>query len=463
MDGGNIGVGTTTPMNKFEAYSAPSGSTTATGRFVISSSNTVSGSSAAIVAENNRTATAAGTNAVYGSISRANYSMTGTANGYIFGALNENILSAGTNNSAGGTYSRINNTSSSLTNAYGSLNEVTTGGTVTNAYGVKATISGGASTSAYGLATQVTGGTYGVAYGVLADVINGGGSASYGLRTSVGGSSSTAYGLYIDTISGTTPFGIYQYDSTNPNYLAAPLRLGSAVAPTPTTWINIVGATNPEIKVSDSGTIKGRIGLATSASQIISGSLASSFIVGNQSGAVHLGTSSGVQMTVLGASVGVGTTAPGYKLDINGDTNIAAANVLRFGGTQVCASAGCTAASDERLKENIQPLPYSLNKILQLRAVEYDYKDKTRFTDKHQIGVIAQEVEQVFPEVVITDKKTGFKSVAYDHLVAPLIEAVKTIYRGLASVDARVEKLEAENASLKAYLCAKEPSAPICQ
>ncbi|MFM6928034.1 MAG: tail fiber domain-containing protein, partial [Bdellovibrio sp.] len=148
-------------------------------------------------------------------------------------------------------------------------------------------------------------------------------------------------------------------------------------------------------------------------------------------------------------NVGVGKT-PTYKLDINGDTNISSGFVFRIAGTQICTSAGCTSSSDERLKENIQPLENSLEKILQLQGVEYDYKDKAKFGDKHQIGVIAQEVEKVYPEVVITDAKTTLKSVAYDHLVAPLIESVKALYNRITGVERKIASIEAENASLKA-------------
>ena len=123
--------------------------------------------------------------------------------------------------------------------------------------------------------------------------------------------------------------------------------------------------------------------------------------------------------------VGIGTISPNYMLDVNGDLNITAGSALRFGGTSVCTSTGCTSSSDLKLKENIKTLPQSLEKVIQLRGIEYNYKDKVKFGEGRQIGVIAQEVEKVYPELVKTDSKTGFKAVAYDHLVAPLIEAVK--------------------------------------
>ncbi len=176
-------------------------------------------------------------------------------------------------------------------------------------------------------------------------------------------------------------------------------------------------------------------------------------------------------------NLGIGLTAPGYKLDVNGDVNIAAANVLRFGGTQVCASAGCTAVSDYRLKEDIRPLENSLDKILNLQGVSYDWIDKEKFGHSQQIGLIAQDLEKIYPQAVVTDSKSGLKSVAYDHLVAPLIEAFKELNqrigelfraseshaREIASVkaqaeaenaakDQKIKALEQENAEIKARL-----------
>ncbi|WII71698.1 tail fiber domain-containing protein [Bdellovibrio sp. 22V] len=161
----------------------------------------------------------------------------------------------------------------------------------------------------------------------------------------------------------------------------------------------------------------------------------------------------------IGGNVGIGNLTPASKLDVGGDINIASGSALRFAGVAVCTSSGCTSASDERLKENIKPLEDSLEKILRLQGVEYDYKDKEKFSARHQVGVIAQEVEKVYPEVVVTDKKTGYKTVAYDHLVAPLIEAVKALHgqsQSLATENIRITsenaRLRQENAEIKARL-----------
>jgi hypothetical protein len=81
-----------------------------------------------------------------------------------------------------------------------------------------------------------------------------------------------------------------------------------------------------------------------------------------------------------------------------------------------------TINSDSRLKTNIKPLEGSLAKILELRGVEYDRID----SGEHQIGLIAQEVEEVFPEFV-KENVEGIKSVAYVNLVPVLIEAIKEL------------------------------------
>jgi hypothetical protein len=76
--------------------------------------------------------------------------------------------------------------------------------------------------------------------------------------------------------------------------------------------------------------------------------------------------------------------------------------------------------SDGRLKINITPLQNSLDKILQLQGVEYDRTDY----EKHEIGMIAQEVEKVIPDLVKEDSE-GTKILEYQNLTAVLVEAIK--------------------------------------
>ena len=94
-----------------------------------------------------------------------------------------------------------------------------------------------------------------------------------------------------------------------------------------------------------------------------------------------------------------------------------------------------TANSDERLKTNIRGIPDALDKLLRLRGVEFD---RTDIQDR-QIGVIAQEVEQVIPEVVYG---SDIKSVAYANMVALLIEAVKEQNLKIEEQNQRIIDLE---------------------
>jgi hypothetical protein len=94
------------------------------------------------------------------------------------------------------------------------------------------------------------------------------------------------------------------------------------------------------------------------------------------------------------------------------------------------ATGNITAYSDVRLKANIHPIEDALNTVSRLRGVSYQ-----RISDgSTQIGVVAQEVKEVLPEVVIEDSE-GTLSVAYGNMVGLLIEAIKEL-------SAKVEELE---------------------
>nr|VFK25076.1 MAG: Chaperone of endosialidase [Candidatus Kentron sp. LFY] len=126
-----------------------------------------------------------------------------------------------------------------------------------------------------------------------------------------------------------------------------------------------------------------------------------------------------------GGNVGIGTTTPSYKLDVNGTIR----------GNNV-------SPSDSRLKKDIQPLENPLHKITQLRGVSFNWKDEEKGTDR-EIGVIAQEVEKEYPELVSTDNE-GYKSVAYGKLAAVLIEAIKAQQSRITELEDRIEDLQSQ-------------------
>jgi hypothetical protein len=156
-----------------------------------------------------------------------------------------------------------------------------------------------------------------------------------------------------------------------------------------------------------------------------------------------------------------------FTITATGDTlpqALGTSAAVQFGSLRIGATGSAPAAGDIRvtgnitaydtsditLKENIQLIPNALGKLEQIRGVTFDWtaEEITRrggedpyFVRKHDVGVIAQEVEKVLPEIVGT-KDNGIKAVQYEKLTALLIEAVKEL-------SDKVTGLEQELAMLK--------------
>ena len=117
-------------------------------------------------------------------------------------------------------------------------------------------------------------------------------------------------------------------------------------------------------------------------------------------------------------SLGVGTGASGTIGEIRATNDITA-----------------YYSSDISLKTNIIPIPNALDKVLSVRGVKFDWTEsyiKERggedpyFVRKHDVGIIAQEIERILPEIVAT-RDNGIKAVRYEKLIALLIEAIKEL------------------------------------
>jgi len=95
---------------------------------------------------------------------------------------------------------------------------------------------------------------------------------------------------------------------------------------------------------------------------------------------------------------------------------------------EISATADVVAyySSDERLKDNVKLIENASEKVAQLRGVEFDWNDKQTTYTGHDVGVIAQDVEKVLPELVQT-RDDGFKAVKYEKIVGLLIEAIKDL------------------------------------
>ncbi len=128
--------------------------------------------------------------------------------------------------------------------------------------------------------------------------------------------------------------------------------------------------------------------------------------------------------------IGINDTSP----DVSYDLNIA--------GDAIAAK--WDTSSDIRLKKNITPLYNVLDALQNINGVRFDWRTEEYpdrgFDEDRQIGLIAQEVEAFFPELVTTGDE-GYKSVAYDQMVPILLEAIKEQQGQIADLQAQIDEL----------------------
>jgi hypothetical protein len=202
-----------------------------------------------------------------------------------------------------------------------------------------------------------------------------------------------------------------------------------------------LGTTNPTAKLHVVGDVR------------VSGASTFGGIVELDAGLRDINNTVGVAGSVL-ISTGVGVSwSPSASVSLTDDTttnairyptfeDIAVPSVvtslsvsstkLQFNPSSGTLSATVfTSLSDRTQKEDIRPIENAIGIVNQLTGVRYNWKNNT---NKPSIGLIAQDVEEVIPEVVV-EMADGLKSVSYGNIVAVLIEAIK-------EQQVRIEELE---------------------
>jgi hypothetical protein len=104
------------------------------------------------------------------------------------------------------------------------------------------------------------------------------------------------------------------------------------------------------------------------------------------------------------------------------------------------------ATSDRRLKENIKPIDSALCKVIGVSGNTFDWKELTKEeklvihgNEGPDVGVIAQEIEEVLPEAVTT-RESGYKAVNYEKIVPLLIEAIKDLTNKVEKLETKINK-----------------------
>lgn len=181
------------------------------------------------------------------------------------------------------------------------------------------------------------------------------------------------------------------------------------------------------LAVTDAGSITVQGGYTIGTSCPSPGATGGNIII--QSG---LGSGTGTNGTIqlMNGNVGIGIAAPTQKLHVAGN---------------ICYTGAIAACSDIRYKTNINPIQNSLNKLMQLQGVSYYWKtseyNNMDFSNRKQIGFIAQDIEKIFPEMVFTDDR-GYKSVDYSRLTPVLVETIKTQQKQITDITARLQEIE---------------------
>ena len=156
-----------------------------------------------------------------------------------------------------------------------------------------------------------------------------------------------------------------------------------------------------------------------------------------------IGTGTGTQgnIQLLNGNVGIGTAAPSSKLEVCG--NVRVIGTIVASGT--ITTSGISCPSDLRYKKNITPLTDPINKLMQVNAVQYNWRTNEfpnmHFNDKLQTGFIAQDLEKVFPEMVFTDD-AGYKSIDYSRLTPVLVQTIKEQQKQIEVISKRLSDIE---------------------
>ncbi len=152
------------------------------------------------------------------------------------------------------------------------------------------------------------------------------------------------------------------------------------------------------------------------------------------------GTISGSSQVVLSSTTGGGTSANVQF----GSLGIGMAASGTSGRIDATNDIVAYSSSDIRFKENITPIDSPLNKITKIGGYTYDWKEENKIEHGYEgndVGVIAQEIEEVLPQLVQT-RESGYKAVKYDKLVALLIEGIKEQQSQIEELTNRINKLE---------------------
>ncbi|MCK5919784.1 MAG: tail fiber domain-containing protein, partial [Methylococcales bacterium] len=217
----------------------------------------------------------------------------------------------------------------------------------------------------------------------------------------------------------------------------------------------LTGTATERFRIHSNGNVG--IGTATPTSKFtVEGAGVVANIGGNSGGILQVRQINGKSAASAANDVLFLNYGTGFNVNVGGGPGTSLLTV--FGPGSTCTLGNGTGAtnctSDARLKKDIQPISGALEKLALIKGVTFHWKDPKKAEPEH-LGVIAQDVEKVFPQAVTTISDTTLpggtaKAVDYAVLVAPLIEAVKELKARNEALQTAVEAIQVDFAAYKA-------------
>ena len=141
-----------------------------------------------------------------------------------------------------------------------------------------------------------------------------------------------------------------------------------------------------------------------------------------------------------GSSSSTSAGGASTQIQYNNNGNFAGSANLTFDGTNLSCKGDVTAyaSSDERLKNNVSNISSSVEKIKQINGVHFEWSEKQSVHTGKDVGVIAQEVQKVLPEVV-AEREDGYLAVKYEKIIPLLIEAIKDQQKEIEELKSKIK------------------------
>lgn len=260
-------------------------------------------------------------------------------------------------------------------------------------------------------------------------------STAIGNNSKATGGYSTTIGHYSTASGDYSLAGGYNAIASGTNSVAFTYNTEASGSSSFAVGAHNVAAGNSSVSIGLQNKANGNYSLAFGTSVVLNSDYSLGFghnVTVNHSGATlfQCADTSGISLTSNNSNEFATRFSGGYRLFSN--------KMLTSGVALISGASSWSSLSDRRLKENIKPITNGLDKIMKLNPVSYNYLH----SDVQSLGLIAQEVKEVVPEIVNVPKNEDeYMSVRYSELIPVLIDAVQELKKENEELKKKMESL----------------------